>query len=158
MHKGLSLIVAPFEKVKKRGIEKCLYCFRFTLVKCFFLLLFFHLLAFYDFKVPVEHSLFKNGQSHDVKYYFVFSMNRYDSSYNVDLSRMVSNYKSLLITTSEKVYSVHDIGYHGLPYIENRQHYTYALKHHKSVKALKKYFCSILIPKSYVRPHDFYNC
>ena len=65
---------------------------------------FCHLQVFYDFKVvksiKMEQNLLKNYQNHDAKNNR-FTINGYDSSYTLDLTSVVSNYKSLLITTSE---------------------------------------------------------
>ena len=55
--------------------------------------------------IKIEQNLLKHDQSYDAKKikneHFGFSMNGYDSIYTVDLTSVVSDYKSLLVTTSD---------------------------------------------------------
>ena len=90
---------ALFRKSHKKKAENNPFQLCFTLLKRS---LFCHLYAFNDFEVvksiKIEQRLLKNGESHDAKttdQKFCFPMNGYDSIYTVDLTSVVSNYKSL---------------------------------------------------------------
>ena len=93
------------KKKKKKKKENNLFQFSLTSLKCFAFVICRHFTTLTWLKVlklsKICLNMIKAMTPKNQNEHFGFSMNGYDSIYTVDLTSVVSDYKSLLVTTSD---------------------------------------------------------